>query len=125
VSWFNITNPVGMIKSGRVRPLAIASPQRVAAWPDVPTIAEVGFPGFRPSQWSAAYAPAGVPREIIEKLHNAFVEAAKTPEMREIFERGGMTAPSQSSVEDARNWLKEQMDTWRRDIAEAGIVIEE
>jgi tripartite-type tricarboxylate transporter receptor subunit TctC len=125
VSWFNITNPVGMIKAGRVRPLAIAAPQRVAAWPDVPTIAEVGFPGFRPSQWSAAYAPAGVPREIIEKLHNAFVEAAKTPEMRAIFERGGMTAPSQSSVDDARKWLKDQMDTWRKDIAEAGIVIED
>ena len=125
VSWFNITNPVGMIKAGRIRPLAIASPQRVAAWPDVPTIAEVGFPGFRPSQWSAAYAPAGVPHEIVEKLHHAFVEAAKTPEMKEIFERGGMVAPSQSSVEDASKWLKEQMDTWRRDIAEAGIVIEE
>jgi tripartite-type tricarboxylate transporter receptor subunit TctC len=125
VSWFNIINPVGMIKSGRVRPLAIAAPQRMAAWPDVPTIAEVGFPEFRPSQWSAAYAPAGVPREIIEKLHKAFVDAAKTPEMREIFERGGMTAPSQTSVDDAKNWLKEQMDTWRRDIAEAGIVIED
>ena len=63
--------------------------------------------------------------EIVEKLHHAFVEAAKTPEMKEIFERGGMVAPSQSSVEDASKWLKEQMDTWRRDIAEAGIVIEE
>jgi tripartite-type tricarboxylate transporter receptor subunit TctC len=125
VSWFNITNPVGMIKAGRIRPLAIASPQRVAAWPDVPTIAEVGFPGFRPSQWSAAYAPAGVPRDIIEKLHKAFVDASKTQEMRDIFERGGMVAPSQSSVADASKWLKEQMDTWRRDIAEAGIVIED
>jgi tripartite-type tricarboxylate transporter receptor subunit TctC len=62
VSWFNITNPVGMIKAGKVRPLAIAAPQRLAAWPDVPTLDEVGFPGFRPSQWNAAFAPAGVPR---------------------------------------------------------------
>jgi len=114
-----------MIKAGRVRPLAVAAPQRLAAWPDVPTIAEVGFPEFKPSQWSAAYAPAGVPREIIEKLHKAFVDASKTPEMKEIFERGGLTAPSQSSVDDAKDWLKQQMDTWRKDIAEAGIVIEE
>ncbi|MEW6453140.1 MAG: tripartite tricarboxylate transporter substrate binding protein [Pseudomonadota bacterium] len=125
VSWFNITNPVGMIKAGRIRPLAVAAPQRLAAWPDVPTIAEVGFPEFKPSQWSAAYAPAGVPREIIEKLHKAFVDASRTPEMKEIFERGGLTAPSQTSADDAKNWLKLQMDTWRRDIAEAGIVIEE
>ena len=52
VSWFNVTNPVGMIKAGRVRPLAVAAPQRLPAWPDVPTLDELGFPGFRPSQWS-------------------------------------------------------------------------
>jgi tripartite-type tricarboxylate transporter receptor subunit TctC len=125
VSWFNITNPVGMIKSGRVRPLAVAAPQRLAAWPDVPTLTELGFAGFRPSQWSAAFAPAGVPREIIETLHNAFVAAAQTPEMQQIFERGGMIAPAQKSVEDAAGWLKQEMETWRRDIAEAGIKVDE
>ncbi len=125
VTWFNVTNPVGMIKAGRVRPLAIASPQRVAAWPDVPTLDELGFKGFRPSQWSAAFAPAGVPREIVEVLHKAFVAAAKTPEMLAVFEKGGMVAPEQNSVNDAATWLKAQMDTWRRDIADAGIKVEE
>jgi tripartite-type tricarboxylate transporter receptor subunit TctC len=125
VSWFNITNPVGMIKAGKVRPLAVAAPQRLAAWPDVPTITEVGFPGFRPSQWSAAFAPAGVPREIIDKLHEAFVAAAKTPELRAIFEKGGMSAPQQKSADDARAWLKQEVETWRRDIADAGIKVDE
>ena len=54
VSWFNVSNPVGMIKAGRVRPLAVAADARLAAWPDVPTLGELGFKGFRPSQWSAA-----------------------------------------------------------------------
>jgi tripartite-type tricarboxylate transporter receptor subunit TctC len=125
VSWFNVTNPVGMIKAGRVRPLAVAAPQRLAAWPDVPTITEVGFQGFRPSQWSAAFAPAGVPRDIVERLHAAFVAAAKTPEMQAIFEKGGMNPVQQASVEDARNWLKQEMETWRRDIADAGIKVDE
>ena len=125
VSWFNVTNPVGMIKAGKVRPLAVAAPQRLAAWPDVPTITEVGFPGFRPSQWSAAFAPAGVPREIIDKLHQAFVAAAATPELRAIFEKGGMSAPQQKSADDARAWLKQEMETWRRDIADAGIKVDE
>jgi tripartite-type tricarboxylate transporter receptor subunit TctC len=124
VSWFNITNPVGMIKAGKVRPLAVAAPKRLEAWPDVPTLAEVGFSGFRPSQWSAAFAPAGVPRDIIETLHKAFVAAANTPEMKAIFEKGGMTAPAQNSVDDARAWLRKEMDTWRRDIEEAGIKVE-
>ena len=125
VSWFNITNPVGMIKAGKVRPLAVAAPERLAAWPDVPTITELGFPGFRPSQWSAAFAPAGVPREIIDKLYDAFAAAAKTPEMLAIFERGGMIAPRHKSIEEAKAWLKQEMETWRRDIADAGIKTDE
>jgi tripartite-type tricarboxylate transporter receptor subunit TctC len=125
VSWFNVTNPVGMIKAGKVRPLAVAAEARLPAWPDVPTLAEVGFPGFRPSQWSAAFAPAGVPREIIDKLHQAFADAAKTPELQAIFEKGGMIVPVDKSADDARAWLKKEMETWRRDIADAGIKVDE
>src|SRR4029078_13281523 len=75
VSWFNVANPVGMIKAGKVRPLAGAADARLPAWPEVPTLTELGFTGFRPSQWSAAFAPAGAPRDIIDQLHNAFAEA--------------------------------------------------
>ena len=125
VTWYNITKPVAMIKAGRVRPLAIAAPQRLAAWPDVPTLEEVGFPGFRPSQWNAAFAPAGVPREIIDKLHDAIRTAANTPEMKAIFEKGGMIAPADKSAADAQAWLKREMETWRRDIADAGIKVDE
>jgi tripartite-type tricarboxylate transporter receptor subunit TctC len=124
VSWFNVTNPVGMIKAGKVRPLAVAAPQRLPAWPDVPTLDELGFSGFRPSQWNAAFAPAGVPREIIDKLHDAFAAAARTPEMQAIFEKGGMRAPSDKSADEARAWLKQEMETWRRDIADAGIKVD-
>jgi tripartite-type tricarboxylate transporter receptor subunit TctC len=125
VSWFNVTNPVGMIKAGKVRPLAVAAEHRLPAWPDVPTLNELGFEGFRPSQWSAAFAPAGVPREIIDKLHEAFAAAAKTPELQAIFEKGGMVAPVDKSADDARAWLKREMETWRRDIADAGIKVDE
>jgi tripartite-type tricarboxylate transporter receptor subunit TctC len=125
VSWFNVTNPVGMIKAGKVRPLAVAAEARLPAWPDVPTLNELGFAGFRPSQWNAAFAPAGVPRQIVDKLHNAFAEAARTPEMRAIFEKGGLTAPADKSADEARAWLKQEMETWRRDIADAGIKVDE
>ena len=125
VSWFNVANPVGMIKAGKVRPLAVAADARLPAWPNVPTLTELGFTGFHPSQWSAAFAPAGVPREIIDKLHRAFAEAAKTPELQAIFEKSGMTAPVDKSADDARAWLKNEMETWRRDIADAGIKVDE
>ncbi len=125
VSWFNITNPVGMMKAGHVRPLAVAAPQRLPAYPDVPTIAEVGFPGLRAAQWVAAFAPSGVPREIVETLHNAFVKASTAPEMQEKFQKGGMVAPQQASVDDAKAWLREEMASWRRDLPEANIVVDE
>ena len=96
VSWFNITNPVGMMKAGRVRPLAVASDQRLPQYPDVPTISEVGFPGVKASQWVAAFAPSAIPRDIIEALHGAFAKAATTPELQAAFENGGMNVPAQS-----------------------------
>jgi tripartite-type tricarboxylate transporter receptor subunit TctC len=124
VSWFNITNPVGMMKAGHVRPLAISAPQRMPAYPDVPTIDEVGLPGVRATQWTAAFAPSGVPREIIETLHKAFVKAAASPELNATFEKGGMVVPRQASVADAQAWLKDEMTGLAKDINEAGIVVE-
>jgi tripartite-type tricarboxylate transporter receptor subunit TctC len=125
VSWFNITNPVGMMKAGRVRPLAIASDQRLVQYPDVPTMAEVGFPGVKASQWVAAFAPSATPREIIDTLHGAFAKAAATPELQDAFEKGGMKAPSQSSLENEKIWLRDEMAGWKRAIEELRITVEE
>jgi tripartite-type tricarboxylate transporter receptor subunit TctC len=125
VSWFNITNPVGMMKAGRVRALAIAAEQRLAQHPDVPTLAEVGYPGMRASQWVAAFAPSGVPADIVETLRKAFLNAMTAPEMQDAFARGGMLVPRQASLEDPRAWLREEMASWKRDVDDLQIVVEE
>ena len=125
VSWFNITNPIGMMKAGRVRALAIAAEERLAQHPDVPTLAEVGYPGMRASQWVAAFAPSGVPPDIIETLRKAFLKAMTVPDMQEAFARGGMLVPRQASIEDPRGWLREEMASWKRDVDDLHIVVEE
>jgi tripartite-type tricarboxylate transporter receptor subunit TctC len=125
VSWFNITNPVGMMKAGRVRALAIAAEQRLSQHADVPTLAEVGFSGIRAAQWVAAFAPSAVPAEIIETLRKAFVVAMGVPEMQEAFARGGMLVPRRSALEDAKSWLRDEMASWKRDVQDTGIVVEE
>ena len=125
VSWFNITNPIGMMKAGRVRALAIAAEERLAQHPDVPTLAEVGYPGMRASQWVAAFAPSGVPPDIIETLRKAFLKAMTVPDMQEAFARGGMLVPRQASLEDRRGWLREEMASWKRDVDDRHIVVEE
>ena len=88
-------------------------------------MAEVGFPGVRASQWVAAFAPSAVPAGIVEALHSAFVRAAGAPEMQEVLQKGGMTAPAQSSVSDANAWLREEMASWKRAIEELRIVVDE
>ena len=125
VSWFNIANPVGMMKAGHVRPLAISAAQRLLAYPDVPTIDEVGFPGMRATQWTAAFAPAKTPRDILDALHKAFVQASSSPTLQEAFEKSGMTVPRQSSVDDAQAWLKDEMAHLAKDIKDANIVVEQ
>ena len=80
---------------------------------------------MRAAQWVAAFAPAGVPRETVETLHAAFVKAATAPEMKTAFEKGGMAAPQQSSIDDAKAWLRDEMAAWKRDVEETGIVIDE
>lgn len=125
VSWFNITNPVGMMKAGRVRALAIAAEQRLSQHADVPTLAEVGFPGMRAAQWVAAFAPSAVPADIIETLRKAFVAAMSVPEMQAAFARGGMLVPRRSALEDANGWLRAEMASWKRDVEDTGIVVEE
>ena len=125
VSWFNIANPVGMMKAGHVRPLAISAPQRLPAYPDVPTIGEVGFPGMRATQWTAAFAPSGTARDIVETLHKAFVKASGAPALQAAFEKGGMMVPHQSSVDDAQAWLRDEMANLAKDIKEANIVVDQ
>ena len=125
VSWFNITNPVGMMKAGRVRALAIAAEQRRAEYPDVPTIAELGFPGVKASQWVAAFAPSGTPREIIELLHGAFEKATDMPALREAFEKGGMNLPVRASLEQEKTWLRDEMANWKRVVEELRITLED
>src|SRR5258707_7265762 len=125
VSWFNITNPVGMMKAGRVHALAIAADQRLSQHADVPTLAEVGPPGMRAAQWVAAFAPSAVPADIIATLRKAFIAAMSVPEMQDAFARGGMVVPRQSALEDASGWLKDEMASWKRDVQDTGINVEE
>ena len=125
VSWFNITNPVGMMKAGRVRALAIAAAERLPQHADVPTLGEVGFPGIRAAQWVAAFAPSAVPAEIVAVLHRSFLEAMTAPAMREAFARGGMLVPRQAALDDPKGWLREEMASWKRDVEDVGIVVEE
>lgn len=96
-----VDNPplvLGHIKSGGLTALAWAAPQRMAILPDVPTAAEAGLPGFEASSWFALVAPAGTPKEIVDRLNAETVKILKDPKMVEQFAGRGVRLVGDSSA---------------------------
>ena len=74
------------VKTGKLKAIAVTSPQRSPALPDVPTVAESGYPGFNVESWFGLVAPAATPPAIVAKLHEAWAAGARTPEAQKQFE---------------------------------------
>jgi tripartite-type tricarboxylate transporter receptor subunit TctC len=82
-------NAAPQVKGGRVRALAVSTAQRIASFPDLPTIAESGVPGFDVSAWDGLFAPTGTPPEVIEVLSNGLKKALGSPELKQQFQDRG------------------------------------
>jgi tripartite-type tricarboxylate transporter receptor subunit TctC len=83
---------IGQIKSGQLQALAVGSPQRASALPDVPTTAEAGVPGSEFNFWIGMMAPAKTPRDIVNRLHDEVVKALASPDVKERFAKVGADA---------------------------------
>jgi tripartite-type tricarboxylate transporter receptor subunit TctC len=73
---------LGQVKNGQLRALAVSSPTRLAALPDLPTVAESGYAGFEADQWYGVVAPAGTPRDVVAKLNAQINLALNAPDMK-------------------------------------------
>lgn len=83
VSFINLSSTLQHVKAGKMKALATTAPQRLAELPDVPTMAEAGFPGIGTNAWQAIFAPAATPKPVVEKLYHAAVRVMSTPEMKD------------------------------------------
>jgi len=110
----------GHLKSGRVRALATTGPKRAELLPDVPTVAESGYPGYEAMNWYAYVAPAKTPKAIIDRLHREIVKALAAPEVIELLKKQGLE-PSSSTPEELGRYIKSEYDTWGKVVKEAGI----
>ena len=82
------------MKSGKLRVLAVMTPGRASIFPDVPTIAEPGFPGFEASVWYGFLGPAGLPAPVVARLHAEIQKALSAPEVRDrLVNAGGEVLP--------------------------------
>jgi tripartite-type tricarboxylate transporter receptor subunit TctC len=99
------------IRSGKLKAIGLASAQRSAALPDVPTIAEQGFPGFQAVSWYALMAPAGTPKQIVDKLNEQMNQLLAKPETRERFAALGME-PGNGTPEQLANRIAAETTQW-------------
>lgn len=108
-------------KSGTLRPIAVSGLQRATALPDVPTIAELGFPGFEFAQWQGLAAPIGTPPEVIARLHRELLRALQLPSTIERLASIGMDNASSPTPADFRQWVQKEADRWPALFKAAGI----
>jgi tripartite-type tricarboxylate transporter receptor subunit TctC len=120
MSFANIVNVLPLAREGKMRPLAITSAKRSALAPDLPTMAESGFPGFEAVPWFGLLAPAGTPKDIIDKLHGDTVKALALPEVRKKFDELGLEPVGNTPAEFAAV-IKKEMPEWAKVIKDAGI----
>ena len=107
------------VRAGRLRGLAVSTAQRVASFPDVPTIAESGIPGFDVSAWDALFAPAGTPQPVIDRLSQALNKVLRDEELRQqLAQRGSEPAPT--TPDGLRQFIRIEIDRWGSAIRRSG-----
>ena len=108
------------VKSGKLRALAVASPKRIAVAPDLPTIAESGYPGFEVRSWYGLLAPAGTPRTIIDQLHAQIATVLRQPDVIARLASDGAEPGGDTPTEFAA-YIKSEVERWGRVVKTAGI----
>ena len=120
MSFSNVVNVAPLVREGKLRAFAVTSRKRSVAAPDLPTMAEVGYPGFEAVPWFGFLAPTGTPQAVIDKVHQETVKVLAMPDVRKKFEEFGLDVIGSSPAEFA-NVIKTEIPYWAKIITEAGI----
>ena len=121
---FEATSAIaGTIRSGRVRPLGVASLKRLALFPDLPTIAESGYPGFEIVGFTGAVAPAGTPAEVVAKLNAEINRAIATPETRDKMVTLGVE-PAGSTAAEFGSYIQAQIPRYAKILKASGATVD-
>jgi tripartite-type tricarboxylate transporter receptor subunit TctC len=117
---FLVTLP--QVKAGKIRALAVTSLQRHPLLPDVPTVAESGYPGFEALSWQGMFAPAGTPPAVVAKLNAELVKAISAPDMKAYFASQGFFVGGNSPAE-FRAFIDKEIPKWARIVKEANVTL--
>jgi tripartite-type tricarboxylate transporter receptor subunit TctC len=113
----------GLVSGGRLRPIAVTSPRRLASLPDTPTVAESGYPGFEAATWSGIVAPAGTPKAIVDRLNAEINKALGNAEMAKKLAEDGST-PLGGTPQQFADFIKAEIAKWGAVVREADIKLD-
>lgn len=116
----NLVAAMAHIQAGKLRPIAVATNERVPALPDVPTVAESGIPGYESLLFYALVAPAKTPRSIVRQIHEAVAKMKQSPDVKQSFERLG-AIPFDMTPEQLGEFLQRDLEKWTKVIRTANI----
>jgi tripartite-type tricarboxylate transporter receptor subunit TctC len=122
-SFAGVPNALSQLPQGRLRALAVTTAKRIPQLPDVPTMEEAGVPGYEASVWLALLAPAGTPRDIVNKLNAEVAMAMNSPDTKKALYNAGVEV-SPSSPEAMSEYMVQEMERWGKVVKETGIKIE-
>jgi len=121
---FTLPSVLGQVRDGRIRALAVMTPERSPALPGVPAIAEVGLPEAQFDSWSGIVAPRGTPRRIVEQLHGDIVRGLRKAQMREHFVRQGAESTPEGTPDGFTRLMQGEYARYQAIIREGGIKAE-
>lgn len=111
------------IKSGKLRPIAVGTPERIPALPEVPTVAELGYPGFETSQWYGIIGPARLPKDVVDKLSVEINKALKSSAITARFANDDAKAGGGTPADFAA-FIKAEQDRWSKVVKSTNLRIE-
>jgi tripartite-type tricarboxylate transporter receptor subunit TctC len=122
-SFAGVPNALAQVPQGRLKALAVTTAKRIPQLPDVPTLQEAGVPGYEASVWLALLAPAGTPRDIVDKLNSEIGKLMASADTKKaLFDAGVEVAPS--SPEAMSDYMVSEMARWGKVVKETGIKLE-
>jgi tripartite-type tricarboxylate transporter receptor subunit TctC len=118
-----IPSVINHVRSGKLRALAVTSARRSSGVPELPTVAESGFPGFDASSWFGLAGPAGLPREIVEKIASEVARVLAQPAMREKFIQQGAD-PVGSTPQEFGDYMRAETAKWAQLVKASGATVD-